>query len=95
MLCIVVRAYRGQIERGLSLLVLHGRVGAMSQKQGTQLCAALLCRLMQRGEGPLICGVHTGVVLDEQGSDVHVLREAQDENTAINMRASNEVYFSY
>ena len=75
-MCVRVEAhgYRGEIERRLALLVLHGGVGAVGQEQGTQLGAALLRRLVQRGEGPLVRGVHTGVELNEQGSNVHMLQ---------------------
>ena len=75
-MCVRVEAhgYRGEIERRLALLVLHGGVGAVGQQQSAQLGPSLLRRLVQRGEGPLVRGVHTRVVLDQQRRDVHVLQ---------------------
>lgn len=45
----------------------------MGQQQGTELGAAFLRRFVEGRESPLVGGVHTSVVLDEQGGDVHVL----------------------
>lgn len=45
----------------------------MGQQQGAQLGPSLLGRLVERREGPLVCGVDARVVLDQQGGDVHVL----------------------
>lgn len=65
--------YRGQVQRRLAFLILHGGVGAMGEQQGTQLGPTLLGRLVQRCEGPLVGGVDARVVLDQQGGDVHML----------------------
>lgn len=65
--------HRGQVQRRLPLLVLHGGVGSMGQQQRAQLGPPLLRRLVQRRERPLIGGVHARVVLDQQGGDVYVL----------------------
>lgn len=46
----------------------------MSQQQRTELRATLLGRLVEGREGPLIRSIHTRVVLDQKGGDVHVLR---------------------
>lgn len=49
----------------------------MRQEQGTQLGASLLRSLVERSECPLIRGVHTRVVLDQQSRNIHVLRRKQ------------------
>lgn len=67
--------YRGEVERRLPLLVLHGGVGSVRQQQGTQLGASLLCSLVERSERPLIRGIHTRVVLDQQSRNIHMLRK--------------------
>ena len=46
----------------------------MSQQQRTELRPSLLGRLVERRESPFVCSVHTCVVLNQQGCDVHVLR---------------------
>lgn len=46
----------------------------MSEQQGTELRTTLLGRLVERREGPLICRVHTCVVLDQQCRNVNVLQ---------------------
>lgn len=53
----------------------------MSQQQRAELCTTLLCRLVERRESPLVRRVHTCIVLDQQGGNVHVLRgrEARDQ----------------
>lgn len=48
----------------------------MCQQQGTQLGASLLRSLMERSECPLICGIHTRVVLDQQSRNIHMLRKS-------------------
>lgn len=50
----------------------------MSQQQGTELCAAFLGCLVQGRESPFVCGIHACVVLDEQGSNVDMLSERED-----------------
>lgn len=70
--------YRGQVQSRLALLVLHGGVGSVGQQQGTQLGPALLGRLVEGRERPLVCGVHTRVVLDQQSRDVNVLEREQE-----------------
>lgn len=55
-------------------MVLHGGVGAVSQQQSAELSATLLSGFMKGGERPLVRRVHTRVVLDQQGRNVHVLR---------------------
>ena len=42
----------------------------MSQEQSTQLSPALLGGLVEWGEAPLVCGVHNGRVLDQEGRNV-------------------------
>lgn len=46
----------------------------MSEQQSAELRTALLGCLMQRREGPLVCRIHTGVVLDQQRRNVHMLQ---------------------
>lgn len=67
------RSHCSQVERRLTLLVLHGGVGSVGQQQGAQLGPPLLRRFVERRERPLIGGVDARVVLDQQGGDVHVL----------------------
>ncbi|KAF3850615.1 hypothetical protein F7725_012387 [Dissostichus mawsoni] len=71
------------VQCGLALLVFHGGVGSVSQQQRAELRSALLRRLVERRESPFICSVHTRVVLDEEGGDVHMLRgrEATEDKT--------------
>lgn len=66
-------AHRGQVQRRLALLVLHGGICSVGQQQSAQLRPALLRRLVERRERPLIGGVDARVVLDQQSSDVNVL----------------------
>lgn len=68
-----VRYYRRQVQRRLALLVLHGGVGSVGQQQSAELGAALLRSLMEGCEGPFISGIYTGVKLDQQGRNVHML----------------------
>lgn len=44
----------------------------MSQKEGTELRASLLCSLMQRCEAPAVRGVDGSLEPDEQCSNVQV-----------------------
>lgn len=67
------RSHCSQVQRRLTLLVLHGGIGSVGQQQGAQLGPPLLRRFMERRERPLISGVDARVVLDQQGGDVHVL----------------------
>lgn len=66
-------SHRCQVEWRLSLLVLHGGISAMGQQQSAELGPPLLGRFVERCERPFICGIDAGVVLDQQGCDVHVL----------------------
>lgn len=45
----------------------------MGQEQSAELRATLLRSLMEGREGPFISGIYTGVKLDQQGRDVHML----------------------
>lgn len=74
------RSHRGQVERRLPLLVLHGGIGSVGQQQSAQLGPPLLRRLVERRERPLIGGVDARVVLDQQGSDVNVLDEERQQD---------------
>ncbi len=65
--------YRRQVQRHLALLVLRGGVGSVGQEQSAELRAALLRSLVEGCEGPFISGIYTGVKLDQQGRDVHML----------------------
>lgn len=67
------RSHCGQVERRLTLLVLHGGICSVGQQQSAQLGPPLLRRLVERRERPLIGGVDARVVLDQQGGDVNVL----------------------
>ena len=60
----------GEIQRGLALLVFQGRVGPVGQEQSAELGPALLGRLVQWGEAPLVGGVDNCGVLDEEGGNV-------------------------
>lgn len=46
----------------------------MSEQQSAELRAALLGGLVERREGPLVCCIHTCVVLDQQRRNVHMLQ---------------------
>lgn len=60
----------------------------MSQQQRTELRAPLLGRLVEGREGPLVRGVHTRVVLYQEGGDVHVLQGGgENQRTVINQTA--------
>lgn len=71
--------YRSQIQSSLPLLVLHGGVGSMSQQQRTELCATLLSCFMEGCERPFVCGIHTRVVFDQKGCNIHMLRGRERE----------------
>ena len=60
----------GEIQRGLALLVFQGRVSSVGQEQSAELGPALLGRLVQWGEAPLVGGVDNCGVLDEEGGNV-------------------------
>ena len=47
----------------------------MTHEEGAELRAPLLGGFVQRGESPLVDGVHTRAVLDEQRRDVDVLQQ--------------------
>lgn len=66
--------YRGEVQSSLTLLILHGWVSTMGEQQGTELRPTLLGCLVERREGPLICCVHTCVVLDQQRRNVYMLQ---------------------
>jgi len=53
-------------------LILHRRVGAMSEKQRAKLGPTFLGGLVQRSEGPTVSGIHRCVAFDEQGCDLDV-----------------------
>lgn len=84
--------YGGEVQGGLALLVLHGWVGAMGEQQGTELRAALLGCLVERREGPLVCRIHTCVVLDEQRRNVHVLQGREAVTAATNLFNKTQPY---
>lgn len=71
--------YCCQIQRRLSLLVLHSGISSVGQQESAQLSPPLLRRLMEGSKCPFVCGVDARVVLDEQGSYVHVLRMREEE----------------
>jgi len=45
----------------------------MSQQQSAELSSPFLRRFVKGSKSPLVSGVHTSVVLDQQGGYVHVL----------------------
>lgn len=65
--------YRCQIQGRLSLLVLHGGISSMGQQQSAELSSSFLRRFVERSKSPLIRGIDTRVVLDQQGGYVHML----------------------
>lgn len=73
--------YRCQVQSSLPLLVLHGGVSTVSQQQRAKLCTTLLGCLVEGGESPFVCSIHTRIVLDKQGCNIHMLwgREARGE----------------
>lgn len=55
----------------------------MSEQQGTELRPTLLGCLVEWCEGPLIGGVNTCVVLDQQRRNVHMLQGGESGYTVI------------
>lgn len=49
----------------------------MGQQQGAQLGPPLLGRFVEGRERPFVCGIDAGVVLNQQGGDVHVLHTGE------------------
>lgn len=50
----------------------------MGQQQSTELSPPLLGRFVEGSKRPLVCGVDTCVVLDQQGGDVHMLDRGKE-----------------
>ena len=65
----------GKVTWYLSFLILHVDVSAMQDEQGAELSAALLGSFVKGSEIPTINGIDRAVVLDQQGSYIHMLKE--------------------
>lgn len=58
----------------LALLILHVDIGTMQDEERAELSPSLLGCLVERSEVPAVSGIDWAVVLDQQGSHVHMLR---------------------
>lgn len=85
------RCYRGQVESSLAFLVLHGGICSMSEQQSAELCAPLLGGLMEGCERPFVCSIHACIVLYQQGSDIDMLSEGEEDKEQMRLKVRSDL----
>lgn len=75
--------YGSEVIWDLAFLVLHVDIGTMQDEKRAELGTSFLSSLVERSEVPAVGGIDWTVILDQQGSHIHMLEVEKNRNLVI------------